>query len=182
MGCNHHTNCSINTSNVIPLVPRVIPGNPLLRKSLNFAFQSDLLVLSGIDSNQLALREAAQIVQSHLIKGQCSMFGPTTARLVEYGIACLRDEHQGQIVEPLAFLSLMWWLQSKKFLKLEANMRSRLSCEDSRGMGYENVIVCTCSEPCATRSPLGRFSTFMAPLPFGRTRWPRSLHTSMGHM
>ena len=74
-----------------------------------------------VDSN--AVMEAVQIVQSHLLKGPSPTYGPVTARLVEYGIARLREGHKGQIVEPLAFLSLMRWLQRKNKLNLEANLR-----------------------------------------------------------
>ena len=52
-------------------------------------------------------------MQSYLLKGQSPTYGPVTARLVEYGIARLREGHEGEIVEPLAFLSLMRWLEVK---------------------------------------------------------------------
>ncbi|KAF8223312.1 hypothetical protein L208DRAFT_1426082 [Tricholoma matsutake] len=88
-----------------------------------------------------ALQEAAQIVQSHLTKGKSPTFGPVTARLVEYGIARLRNHHEGQIVEPLAFLSLMKWLQTLDHANLEANIQSRLAFQASRGDGYEELVV-----------------------------------------
>ena len=48
-----------------------------------------------------------------------SDFGPVTARLVKYRIARLRDNRNGEIVEPLAFLSLMQWLHGQGHLNLE---------------------------------------------------------------
>jgi hypothetical protein len=92
-------------------------------------------------ADSAALQEAAQIVQSHLTKGKSPTFGPVTARLVEYGIARLRKGHEGQIVEPLAFLSLMKWLQTLDHANLEANIRSRLALQASRGDGYEELVV-----------------------------------------
>jgi hypothetical protein len=66
-------------------------------------------------------------------------------RLVEYGLARLRDgpqdEHECHIVEPLAFLSLMTWLQTQDEANLETNLRSRLANPDSRGPAYEEVII-----------------------------------------
>jgi hypothetical protein len=73
-----------------------------------------------IDSSAVA--EAVQIVQSHLLKGRSPTYGPVTARLVDYGIACLCEGNKGRIVEPLAFLSLMRWLQVQGHLNLEANI------------------------------------------------------------
>jgi hypothetical protein len=43
-------------------------------------------------------------------------FGPVTVDLVEYGIAWLREDHKGYIVEALAFLSLMKWLENNEKL------------------------------------------------------------------
>jgi len=59
--------------------------------------------------------------------------------LVEYGIAHLREGHTGQIVEPLAFLSLMRWLE--KTGHLNANLRVGLADQPSRGYTYEQVGV-----------------------------------------
>jgi hypothetical protein len=92
-------------------------------------------------ADSVALQEAAQIVQSHLTKGATPTFGPVTARLVEYGIACLRTDHKGQIIEPLAFLSLVKWLQTLDHANLEANIRSRLASQASRGDAYEELVI-----------------------------------------
>jgi hypothetical protein len=69
-------------------------------------------------------------------------YGPVTARLVEYGIARLREEHQGQIVEPLAFL-LMKWFQNHPSVSLERNLRSQLAVhwQFPRGDAYEQLVV-----------------------------------------
>ena len=81
-----------------------------------------------------------------MLKGKSPTYGPVTARLVEYGIARLRQnsakfEHKGQIIEPLAFLSLMRWLQTQGRLSLQANLRLRLGDESSRGSAFEEVGV-----------------------------------------
>ena len=69
------------------------------------------------------------------------MFGPVTAQLVEYGIAHLCRGREGQIVEPLAFLSLMRWLQSQDHTNLKANIRLQLDSQSSRGTAYEELII-----------------------------------------
>jgi hypothetical protein len=95
-------------------------------------------------------------VQSHLIRGTPPTFGPVTARLVEYGLAHLRDEHKGHIVEPLPFLSLLKWLQKQPDVNLETNLRSRLAVQGSRGEAYEELIILYL--PRRLRYPV-RFST-----------------------
>jgi hypothetical protein len=82
-----------------------------------------------------------QIVQSHLIKGQSPTNGPVTVQLVAYGIARLREDHKGKIVEPLAFLSLTKWLQTQGRLDLQANLRIPLDNELACGSGFEEVGV-----------------------------------------
>ena len=79
-------------------------------------------------------------MQSHLITRKSPTFGFVNVRLVEYGLARLRDEHKGQIVEPLAFLSLMRWFQNQDNAKLETNTRFRLAFEPSRGAAYEELM------------------------------------------
>ena len=95
-------------------------------------------------------------MQSHLLKGKSPTYGPVTTLLVEYGIARLRKGHTGQIIEPLAFLSLMRWLQDKGHLSLEANLRSRLGNESERGNAFEEVVNLYLLR--ALRNPV-RFST-----------------------
>jgi hypothetical protein len=80
-----------------------------------------------------------QIVQSHSLDGKSPTYGPVTVKLVEYGIARLRNEHEGHIVEPLAFLSLMKWLETQDKFKRLINLRSRPSREESRGKAFEAV-------------------------------------------
>jgi hypothetical protein len=99
----------------------------------------------------MAITEAVKVVQSHLLKGQNPTYGPVTDRLVEYGFACLREqsgEHKlkGQIVEPLAFISLMRWLQDKDHVKIQANLRSRLGHDPepvARGGALRRLGSCT---------------------------------------
>ena len=83
------------------------------------------------------------IVQSHVTLGKSPTFGPVSVRLVEYGLARLRDDgnHYGQIVEPLAFLSLLQWLEGQSELNLTANLQLRLGSESSRGSAYEEVVI-----------------------------------------
>jgi hypothetical protein len=76
-----------------------------------------------------------------LTRGQSPTFGPVTARLVEYGLARLRQGHKGHIVQPLAFLSLMKWLEKQNHVSLAANIRSRLGFQASRGDAYEELII-----------------------------------------
>ena len=76
-----------------------------------------------------------------MTRGQSPTFGPVTAELVEYGLARLRQGHKGYIVEPLAFLSLVKWLEKQNDVSLAANIRSRLGFQASRGDAYEELIV-----------------------------------------
>ena len=69
------------------------------------------------------------------------MFGPVTDKVVEYGIARLRDGHKGHIIEPLAFLSVMSWLEAQD-LHLKSNIRLRLGhSEDSRPDAFDELVV-----------------------------------------
>lgn len=81
--------------------------------------------------------EAARIVQSHFTRGLTPTFGPVSEKLVEYGIARLRDGHKGHIVEPLAFLSVMKWLEGQE-VNVKSILRGRL---DSRGKAFEELVV-----------------------------------------
>jgi hypothetical protein len=80
-------------------------------------------------------------VQSHLTRGEAPSFGHVTVKLVEYGLARLLDENTGQIIEPLAFISLLKWLQTDKFENLSQNLRDRLAIPASRGFAYEELVV-----------------------------------------
>jgi hypothetical protein len=76
-----------------------------------------------------------------LTRGESPTFGPVTIRLVGYGIARLRDDHQGEIVEPLSFLSLLRWLRNHHPLSQESNPRTRLSIPEARGQAYEEMVI-----------------------------------------
>ena len=91
--------------------------------------------------DSIAVGEAVRIVQSHLLQGEPPTFGPVSTDLVEYGIAHLREGHKGQIVEPLAFLSLMTWLEKTEDLNTGTILRPRLSDQASRGSAFEAVGV-----------------------------------------
>ena len=80
-------------------------------------------------------------MQSHVVKGQSPTYGPVTAKLVEYGIARLRDGHKGHIIEPLAFLSVMMWLKTHRNQQLEAGIRLRTGDGHSRGYAFEEAMV-----------------------------------------
>jgi hypothetical protein len=89
--------------------------------------------------DKAGLQSAADIVQSHVTRGATPTYGVDPS-LVEYGIARFRHTHQGRIAEPLAFLSLMQWLETLDNLHIRAGIRSRLSSRFSRGNAYEEVI------------------------------------------
>ena len=79
-------------------------------------------------------------MRSHVINGKSPQYGPVTARLVEYGIARLRKEHEGRITEPLAFLSVMQWLQSHPSTNLSAELRLQAGDSDLRGYAFEHAM------------------------------------------
>jgi hypothetical protein len=93
------------------------------------------------ESDPSEIREIASIVQSHLIKKSTPTFGPLTHRHVEYGIAHLRQDHRGEIIEPLAFLSIVRWLENQKDLSLETYLRHPLADEEFRGNACEWVVI-----------------------------------------
>jgi len=76
-----------------------------------------------------------------LIKKSTPTFGPLAHKHVEYGIAHLRDDHQGEIIEPLAFLSIVRWLETQKDLCLEVNLSHPLADTDYRGHAFEGVVI-----------------------------------------
>lgn len=80
-------------------------------------------------------------MRSHVISGQSPQYGPVTARLVEYGIARLREGHEGHIIEPLAFLSVMQWLQSRTSTNLSADLRLQAGDPHSRGYAFEGAMI-----------------------------------------
>jgi hypothetical protein len=87
-----------------------------------------------------ACRRTAEIVQSHLTLGETPTFGPVPDKVVEYGVARLRDGHKGHIIEPLAFLSVMKWLETRD-LGLKSNLYLRLGSEGSRGDAFEELVM-----------------------------------------
>jgi len=77
-----------------------------------------------------------------LIKGESPSYGPVTTKLVEYGIARLGEDHDGQIVEPLAFLSAIKWFEAHDITKLSADIRLRAGDSGkSRGYAFEDAVV-----------------------------------------
>ena len=54
-------------------------------------------------------------------------------------IARLREGHKGEIVEPLAFLSVMKWLEQTNNLSEEARLQLRLADPAARGSAFEEV-------------------------------------------
>ena len=93
------------------------------------------------ESDPSEIREIASIVQSHLTKKSTPTFGPLAHKHVEYGIAHLRKDHQGEIIEPLAFLSIVRWFETQKDLSLETYLRHRLADEEFRGHACEWVVI-----------------------------------------
>lgn len=92
-------------------------------------------------SDLLDVRQVVAIIQSHLTKGSTPKFGPLPHKHVEYGIARLRNDHQGEIIEPLAFLSVVRWLETQKDLCLEANLIQDLGNQPYRGYAFEEVVI-----------------------------------------
>ena len=86
------------------------------------------------------VRQVVAIIQSHLTKGSTPKFGPLPHKHVEYGIARLRDDHQGEIIEPLVFLSVVRWLETQKDLCLEENFIHKLA-DETRGYAFEEVVI-----------------------------------------
>jgi hypothetical protein len=68
-------------------------------------------------------------------------FGLVTVKLVECGFACLCDEHSSQIIEPLAFVSLLKWLQTQPPHNLQSNTRPLLASPGSRRLAYEELVI-----------------------------------------
>ena len=60
---------------------------------------------------------------------------------VEYGIAHLRKDHRGEIIEPLAFLSIVRWFETQEDLSLETYLGHLLADEDLRGHACEWVVI-----------------------------------------
>ncbi|KAF8512374.1 hypothetical protein BU17DRAFT_69263 [Hysterangium stoloniferum] len=109
------------------------------------------------------IQEVAAIVQSHLTKGSTPTFGPLTQKLVEYGIAHLRknhENHHGEIMEPLAFLSIVKWLETQKDLCLEANLRRQLVYQHSRGYGFEELVILYLLRTFCHSTPLSSIFSF----------------------
>lgn len=86
------------------------------------------------------VRHVAAIIQSHLTKGSTPKYGPLPHKHVEYGIARLRKDHQGEIIEPLAFLSVVRWLETQKDLCLDENLFHKLG-DQTRGYAFEEVVI-----------------------------------------
>lgn len=142
----------------MPAVFLAILVIPSLHRSLNFTSESIYKSFSGANfakvvflicrffsvshiSDPTVISQLAVIVQSHLTKAQSPTFGPVTLKLVEYGIARLRKHHQGEIIEPLAFLSVLRWLETQEDLNLDQNLRMRLGQQDSRGQAVEELTI-----------------------------------------
>ncbi|KAK2460014.1 hypothetical protein APHAL10511_008020 [Amanita phalloides] len=89
------------------------------------------------------LGEIWNIVQSH-ITGRKVMYGPVSTKAVEYGIAQLREDenrgYEGHIVEPLPFLSLLFWLE-KNHHSLDTHIRHREADGSSRGDAFEELVI-----------------------------------------
>jgi hypothetical protein len=87
------------------------------------------------------MKDVDVIVHSHMTKRGIPTYGPVTDRLVEYGVAQLRQDFKGKISEPLALVSLVRWFQKQKGFGLENGIRVRLADPDSRGFAFEELMV-----------------------------------------
>ena len=96
---------------------------------------------SSLFVDQKTLDEVKAVVQSH-ITGNRPIFGPVNAKAVEYGIARFReDDLKGHIVEPLAFLSLVTWLENSLHMDINTMIRSPLAYSSLRGSAFEELII-----------------------------------------
>jgi len=97
--------------------------------------------------------EIAQIVQSHLTQSSCPTYGFLVSKHIEYGIARLRKDHEGQIIEPLVFLSIVTWLETQDDVCLDTNLQHQLAHQHSHVYGYEELVILylvrTFSQPAA---------------------------------
>ena len=75
-----------------------------------------------------------------MAKGSTPKFGPLPHKHIEYGIARLRADHQGEIIEPLAFLSIVRWLETQKDLCFEENLIHKLA-DETHGYMFEEVVI-----------------------------------------
>ena len=126
---------------------------------------SSLFCPSQHESDPSDVREVASIVQSHLIKKSTPTFGPLGQTHVEYGIAHLRDDHQGEIIELLAFLSIVRWLEAQKDLRLENDVRHPLADADHRGHAFEGVVILFLLRTFCRPTVLSRVFKFHGTLP-----------------
>jgi hypothetical protein len=98
--------------------------------------------------------------------------------MVEYGIARLRSEHIGQIVERLAFVSLLQWLETQERDNILSNIRKRLSLEDSRGLAYEELLVLYLLRTLRHPVPLSAIFNFHGTAPW----WATAHAQIVGHL
>jgi hypothetical protein len=117
---------------------------------------------------------------SHLTLKKTPTFGPVLVSLVEYGIARLRvgNDHEGQIIEPLAFLSLLNWLKKQPELNQEGILRPKLSSEGSRGYAYEEVVILYLLRRMGDKVPFSRIFDFHGTPP----SWANEEAQVVGHL
>lgn len=87
------------------------------------------------------MRQVKEVVQSHLSRKGPPTYGPVVDRLVEYGVARLRSDFKGEITEPLAFVSLLRWLEGEAGQSLGESLLPRIANPDSRGGGFEELTL-----------------------------------------
>lgn len=120
-------------------------------------------------SDTTALDEAALIVNSHRTRKEPPRFGVAPAKLVEYGIARLRDscptKHEGAIVEPLPFLTVTKWLEGQDNIRMTSQLKRRLAEPESRGGAYEEVVILYLLRTLSSPIPLSGIFSFYGTTP-----------------
>jgi hypothetical protein len=123
-------------------IPSYGNGNPsLLFHNLDVCDEKEIKIIFGPGAHKYVVINYALNTSQHVQAGAfvTPIYGPVTEQLVEYGIARLGERDKGQIVEPLAFLSLMKWLERTDHLNPEANLRLQLGDQAARGSAFEEV-------------------------------------------
>ena len=62
----------------------------------------------------IAKKQVAAIIQSHMTRKESPIYGPVSAKLVEYGIVQLRPDFNGKICELLVLVSCVRWFQEQR--------------------------------------------------------------------
>ena len=87
------------------------------------------------------MKDVESIVHSHSTKKEAPSYGPVSQRVVEYGIARLREDFMGEIDEPLALFSLLRWFETQEGFQLANGLKQRLGDQEQRGLAFEELVI-----------------------------------------